>query len=372
MTRGVWKQPARGRGQWRTALGAASLVFVALLVGAQKGDAQAAAQDGGAAPAPLSVHKGKEYTLEKWAEGVYLATGGTGSQNCVIVNDDDVVLFDVGTTPAGARALLEDIRLVTDKPVRTVVNSHFHYDHVLGNGAFGPDVQIIGHRYTRTAIQTFDTLHREPYLSWINRHNPAQLEAMAKQLAGETSAQRRASLEAQLAATRLNMERVAEISPVPPNLTFDSEMVLTRGTRDIRLLFLGRGHTAGDIVLHLPKEGVVCTGDLMEGVIAYLGDGFFDEWVKTLQALKTLDFGLVLPGHGRPFSDKQRITHFESYLTDLVTQVEAIRSRGVPAEEALRQVDMSAHEKNWAPRLRPLDLRSMRRVYQWLEERAAR
>src|SRR6185436_6395292 len=94
-------------------------------------------------PRPVSIQKGAEYTLEKWADGVYLATGGTGSQSCVVVNDQDVLLFDVGSTPAGARALVEDVKRITDKPIRTVVNSHFHYDHAFGNAAFGPDVQII-------------------------------------------------------------------------------------------------------------------------------------------------------------------------------------------------------------------------------------
>ena len=305
-------------------------------------DAQRGGTQGSAAPAPISTQQGKEYTLEKWADGVYLATGGTGSQNCIVVNDQDVLLFDVGTTPAGARALLDDLKLITDKPVRTVVNSHFHYDHAFGNGAFGPDVQTIAHRFTRTAIETFDTLHREPYLSWIGR------------------------------AEGRNLERSKEIVPIPPKLTLEKSMVLNKGGREIQLLFLGRGHTAGDVVMFLPKERIVCTGDLVEGVIPYMGDGYFDEWVKTLEALKQLDFGLTLPAHGRPFSDKARITALQSYLTDVVEQVARIRAQGVPAEEALKRLELSSHEKNWQPRMRPLDIRGMRRIYQWLEERAAR
>ena len=80
------------------------------------------------------------------------------------------------------------------------------------------------------------------------------------------------------------------------------------------------GHTGGDTVVFLPGERIVCTGDLMGSRLAYMGDAFFDEWVATLDALKKLDFGLVLPGHGVPFSDKGLITAFQSYLTDLTTQ----------------------------------------------------
>jgi glyoxylase-like metal-dependent hydrolase (beta-lactamase superfamily II) len=271
----------------------------------------------------MTTVKGAEYTLEKWADGVYLATGGTGSQSCVIVNDQDVLLFDVGTTPGGARALMQDVKLVTDKPVRTVVNSHFHYDHAFGNGAFSPDVQIIGSRYTQTAIKTFDTLHREPFLSWIGR---AQGE---------------------------NLERSKEIVPIAPSVVVESRTVLKKGSREIQLLFLGRGHTAGDLVMFLPKERIVCSGDLIEGGISYMGDGYFDEWVKTLEAMKKLDWTVCLPGHGRPFNDKAHVTALQSYLTDVVDQVARIRAKNVPAEEALTHLDLSSHEKDWPPRMRP-------------------
>lgn len=353
----------------RVATGA---VLVGLIAASTAMQGQGREEVGPGGPSPLSVTKGKEYTLEKWGEGVYFATGGTGSQSCVVVNDNDVLLYDVGTTPAGARALLEDIRLVTDKPVRTVVNSHFHYDHVFGNGAFGPDVQIIAHKYTRTALRTFDTLHREPFLSWISRNTPSQVDPLKKRIAEEKDPQRKNALEAQLTAMVRDIDRAKEIAPILPNLTFDGRLVLNRGTREIQLLYLGRGHTAGDVVMFLPKERIVCSGDLMEGGIPYLGDGFFDEWVKTLEALKHIDFEVCLPGHGRPFKGTTHITHLQEYLADVVNQVAAVRTKGIPAEEALQRVDFSAHEKNWPPRIRPLDIRGMRRVYQWLEEEAAR
>src|SRR5579864_2917880 len=122
------------------------------------------------------VVQGKSYKFEKVAEGVYYATGGFGSNNPVIVNDRDVMLVDDGTTPAAARALLEDLKLITDKPVRYVVNTHFHYDHTDGNSVFAPDVEIIGHEYVRTAILNFDVLNREPFRTSQLTNVPAQIE----------------------------------------------------------------------------------------------------------------------------------------------------------------------------------------------------
>jgi cyclase len=290
--------------------------------------------------APFPVVQGKTYKLERVAEGVYYATGGAGSNNVVIVNDRDVLLVDDGTTPAAARAFLEDIRLVTDKPVRYVVNTHFHYDHTDGNSIFGPNVDIIAHEYVRHAILTFDVLHREPF---------------------KTS---------QANATGKALEDLKEIKPVPPNVTYTSKMVLAKGQREIQLLFLGRGHTGGDTVVFLPNERIVCTGDLMESRLAYMGDAYFDEWVTTLEALKKLDFTLVLPGHGTPFRDRGLITAFQSYLTDIVKQAAELRKQGVPADEAAKRVDLTAHSKDFPQIQGPgADLRGMRRIYAWMDEK---
>jgi cyclase len=247
------------------------------------------------------VTQGKTYKFEKIADGIYYATGGSGSNNVVIVNDADVMLVDDGTTPAAARAFLEDIKLLTNKPVRYVVNTHFHYDHTDGNSVFGPDVDIIGHEYVRTAILTFNVLNREPYTTSQGTAVPARIEALKKQIAEEKDAGKKGTLETQLAAAQKGLQELKEIKPTPPNVTYSSKMIFHKGQREIQLLFLGRGHTGGDTVVFLPKERIVCTGDLMESRLAYMGDAFFDEWVTTLEALKKLDFGLVLPGHGTPF-----------------------------------------------------------------------
>lgn len=102
------------------------------------------------AKTPNPVIQGKVYKFEQVADGVYYSTGGLGGNHAIIVNDNDVLLVDDGSTPATARDLITDIKLLTDKPVRTVVNTHFHSDHTDGNVIFGPEVAIIGHEFVRT------------------------------------------------------------------------------------------------------------------------------------------------------------------------------------------------------------------------------
>jgi len=332
----------------------------------------AKAQGGrGAAASPYPVVQGKAYRFEKIADGVYYATGGGGSNDPIIVNEQDVMIVDDGSTPAAARALLEDLKLITNKPVRYVVNTHFHYDHTDGNSVFPPDVDIIAHEYVRTAILNFDVLHREPYMTSQETRVPRLIESLTKQVGDEKDAAKKAALEKQLAAAQTNLDQLKEVKPTPPNVTYSSKMVLHKGPREIQLLFLGRGHTGGDTVVFLPRERIVCTGDLMETGVAYMGDAYFDEWVTTLEALKQLDFALVLPGHGTPFGDKGHITAFQSYLTDVTNQVASLRKQGVSAEDAAQRVDLTSHQKDFPAIQRPgADLRGVRRIYAWMDERA--
>jgi cyclase len=320
-----------------------------------------------------AVTKGKVFNFEKIADGVYYATANgtmiTGSNDVVIVNDNDVMLVDAGVTPAVARALVQDVKLLTDRRVRWVVNTHFHYDHTDGNSIFGPQVQIIGHEYIRYAILNLDVLHREPYKT-AQANLPAQIESLQKQVSGATDAQQRASLQQQLAATEVEQKQFAEIKAVPPTMTYKSNLTLHRGQREIQLLFLGRGHTPGDTVVFLPKERIVCTGDLMESRLAYMGDALFDEWITTLDALKKLDFGTVLPGHGVPFHEKALITAYQSYLKDLTAQVAQLRAQGLSADQAAEKVDLTSHKADFPQITGPgADLRGVRRMYAWMDER---
>jgi glyoxylase-like metal-dependent hydrolase (beta-lactamase superfamily II) len=336
---------------------------------------------------PYPVVQGKYYKFEKVADGVYYASpeyNGTafpfgsnpffGANLVVIVNKDDVVLVDSATSPRAARALMADVKRLTDKPIRTVVNTHWHYDHTDGNSAFGPEVQIIGHEYVRHAIETFDILHNEPFRSSTANAPKAMIDRFTKQVAGEKDPVRKAALQKMLADTQAAakefVQDIKEIKPTPPNVTYTDRLVLHRGGREIDLLFLGRGHTGGDTVVFLPKEKIVCTGDLMESRIAFMGSAFFDEWLKTLDALKRLDFAVDLPGHGAPFKDKGLITAFQSYLSDVLAQTAKLRAQGVSADDAAKRVDLRSHAKDF-PDIEDVgaEVRGIRRVYAWMDER---
>ena len=346
---------------------AALVMIVATLPAANAGQ-------GGTTVRPSGpVTTGKVYNFEKITDGVYYATSSspmaTGGNHPIFVGDRDVFLVDAGTTPAAARALLDDLKLITDKPVRWVVNTHFHFDHTNGDSVFGPDVQIIAHEYVRHAILDLDVLHREPFKTAF-ANLPIQIDALNKQIAGETDPEKRAALRKQLQSKQADLEEFKNIKPTPPTMTYTSKLTLYQGQREIQLLYLGLGHTRGDTFVYLPKERILCTGDMMESQPAYMGDAVFDEWLKTLDAVKEMNFDTVLPGHGVPFHDKALITAYQNLLRDFMSQVTELRKQGLTPEQAAPKVDLTAHKADFPQIQGPgAEIRGVRRMYEWLDER---
>ncbi len=307
------------------------------------------------------------HRFEKVTDGVYYATAsGTmnvGANSPIIVNDDEVLVIDSQITPAAARALVADLKAITSKPVRYVVDSHYHYDHSHGNQIFAPDAQVIGHDNTRRRMLT-NVLEQYTYLSSV-QPVPARVESLKQRIAQEADPQQKAALERQVASSLAYLEQVKETKVTPPNLTFETTMTLVRGGREIRLLYLGRGHTDTDVVVFLPKERIVCTGDLMESVVSYMGDSYPEEWIATLEKLKALDFDTVMPGHGVVFKGKTKIEAFQKYLRDVITQVTALRKQGLSADAAAQKVDVTAYSNEFASiRGVGIDPAAVRRIYQ--------
>jgi glyoxylase-like metal-dependent hydrolase (beta-lactamase superfamily II) len=290
-----------------------------------------------------------------------------GANSPVIVTNNEVVIIDSETSPAAGRALVQDIKAFTDKPVKYVIDSHFHYDHLFGNQIFGPDVQIIGHDHTVERLKA-NTLEQYTFQTSL-RPIPQRVEQLRQRIAQEKDPQQKATMEQQVKNSLAYQEQVKEIKQTPPNVTFDNTMTMYKGGREMHLMYLGRAHTDTDVVTFFPRERIVATGDLMESVISYMGDSYPQDWIGTLDKLKALDFDTVLPGHGVPFKGKERITAFQDYLRDLLTQVDALKKQGLSADDAAARVDLRKHATMF-PQIRAVgvDPAVTRRIYRVAQE----
>jgi cyclase len=321
---------------------------------------------------PGANYQSPAFTFTKISDGVYHAIG-TGSivvmSNATIIEGDrDVLVVDSHVTPGGAWALQEELKAITPKPIRWVVNSHYHFDHAHGNQIYGPEVQIIGHDFTRAQMaagKSQDSPAREFFVGGVAN----TIKALEARLAAATDEKIRAQLQDQLAIQRNHLEGTAAVTPTPPTMTLSERMTLHLGSREVRLLFLGRGHTAGDVVVHLPRERIVATGDLLINGPSYLGDAFVTEWIQTMDALRGVEFDTILPGHGRAMTGKAALDHWQAYLRDFWTQAQQFHKAGTPWEDAAKLVDLRGQATNYptikAPGIVPNH--GMRRAYEILD-----
>jgi glyoxylase-like metal-dependent hydrolase (beta-lactamase superfamily II) len=199
---------------------------------------------------------------------------------------------------------------------------------------------------------------------------PRQIEDLKKRLAAEGDAGKKSTLQTQLQSAESNYASQLELKPTPPNVTVQNRMTLFRGDREIQIRFLGRAHTAGDVVVFLPRERIVITGDMLTTGLSNMSDAFVNEWAATLEEMKKLDFDTILPGHGDAFTDKSKIDNYQAYLRDVWTEVSRLKQQGVSAEEAAKRADLTKHKANFPNIQGPgVPLIGVTRIYEVIDKK---
>ena len=317
---------------------------------------------------PPAQQRPAAFTFNKIADDIYHAVGtGAVTVFCnaaVIINENDVLLVDSHVSPEAAQVLLDELKAITTKPVRYVVNTHFHFDHSHGNQIYGPNVEIIGHQFTREMLASGASMRGAGYDRYIATI-PGTIARLKAQLDTTRDATGRASLERRLAQQEAFKRETDAVRPTPPTVAFDQTMTLFRGGREIRLHYFGRAHTGGDVFVHLPRERVLVSGDALLAGVPFSGDAFFADWPATLERVKALDFEVVLPGHGAAFRDKARIGLLQAYMRDFWAKVSELHRAGVSSDSAARRIDLRNHTAYGINAL-GADVVAVRRAYELL------
>jgi cyclase len=336
------------RGINAACLAALALVLLALGASAQRA--------GRAANAPPPV-----LDLTKLADGIYVQVSNPDSDavsnSGIVVLDSGVLVFDTHFTPEAGDALLEKIRGVTPKQVRYIVNSHFHPDHTHGNQSFPTAKQIIGSSRTRR-----DMLERDlPKLNQAQAMAQSQIEQLSKDLSQASGdLKKQEALRAQLGQRQAFMRRMSALKIVPPNMTFEDRMSFIDAGREVEFLYLGAGHTDGDIVLLLPQEKIAFLGDLFfHDGIPNVEDANLAEWTKTLHDVLKLDARTFVPGHGLA-GTREDVEKFLGYFEDLKALVEPAVTRGEPLEQIVQDLRLPAKYSSYSfQNLFPANLQKM-------------
>jgi glyoxylase-like metal-dependent hydrolase (beta-lactamase superfamily II) len=243
------------------------------------------------APGKLKLNKVKDdlYEIE-----------GDGGNVAVYITDEGVILID-DKFDADHQAIVDNVKSVTNQPIKYVINTHYHQDHSGGNAKFLPTAEIISTAMARTNI--------------------------------------------------LEHKQQGNVQPPPVSparITFTTEADVNLGGKEVRAIYMGRGHTNGDAVIYFPALRVLHTGDLMAGtspLIDYNGGGSVVEWPKTLDNALKLDFDTVIPGHG-PITNKAGLETYRDNVEKLRNSVSAMVHEGKTQADVAKFMET---EYKWAP-----------------------
>lgn len=329
-----------------------AILFVAL--SSAGSDAPAQAAEAGASPG--------NFRVQKLADGVYAAVrteapGFAVDANVVfIVNDDDVVVVDANDTPASSREVLAALRRLTPKPVKYVVNTHWHDDHILGNQVYQEafsGVEFVAHTATREYLPKQGIAARNTMKEGATQFGAMLRDMLAKNHTGsgrELNDEDRAAFRSDLQLVDRYIAEAPGVRVVLPTVTLDERLTLHRGRRTIDIRHLGRGHTAGDIVVHLPEEGILVTGDLVVWPIPLVGSdqSHVSEWTATLAKVRALNAKTIVPGHGPVMRDDSYLRQMEDLFASVTRQTRAAVARGETLEQAQASVDLEEFRKKFA------------------------
>lgn len=258
----------------------------------------------------------KKISFTEIGRGLYAFTAEGDPNSGVIIGEDSVMVVEAQATPRLAQKVIDCIRSVTDKPISHVVLTHYHAVRVLGASAFRAP-QVIMSESARNMVAERG---QEDWDSEFQRF--PRLFQGHESIPGLTW----------------------------PTTTFNGKMTVWLGKRRVDIMQLGRAHTAGDAVVHLPDENVMFTGDIVEAHSAcYCGDGYFMEWGPTLESVRSYDLAAIAPGRGDAVIGSKAVNaaldRTKDFVASTFAPVQRIVARGGSLKEAWDAVRLSCDAK---------------------------
>ena len=319
----------------------------------------ALAARGAAAPLPAGSSLAPvEISRTELAPGIYqftVASDGYVEQlNSVgIVNDADVMVFDTTTRPSTARTILAEIRKITPKPVRFVVNSHWHPDHWSGNEVFAaanPGLEIIATEKERDLMLNLSAF----FPSYIPKSLAAQEKSVAEQFASNKrpdgsplTPEVKRQIERELQQVRDMTAEQLKVKRIYPTLTYNDRLILRHGGREFRFKSV-TGDAAGTTTLYLPKERILITGDTVSYPLPYYTPPL-SEHARSLRELAALNPAIVVPGHGPAFHDTAYMLLEADLFDDVLRQTrDALRAGAATIDDVKAKVDLSPFRDRFA------------------------
>jgi glyoxylase-like metal-dependent hydrolase (beta-lactamase superfamily II) len=251
----------------------------------------------------------KKISFEEIGRGLYAFTAEGDPNSGVIVGDDAVMVVDAQATPVMALEIIKRVRAVTDKPIKYVLLTHYHAVRVLGASAY-QDAEILASDVTR----------------------------------GQIAERGQQDMESEIGRFPRLFRAVESIPGLTwPTITFPDQTSIWLGKREVRIMHIGRGHTAGDVIAFVPDADVVFSGDLVEYRSAcYCGDAHFTDWPDTLDRLAEFQAKALVPGRGAALTTAAQVTEGIEMTTDFLMTLYGSVQKSVAQNLSLKEAFAAA------------------------------
>jgi cyclase len=228
----------------------------------------------------------------------YISDNDGSGNSTFLVTPEGILVVDTGLNALEGQKLLAAIRSISPRPIRYIINTHYHPDHQGGNGAVGPDAMVITTEYTRERTE-----------SLLTALPPQQRKAF----------------------------RLA-------NLIISPALTIFLGGYRVEVFFPGKGHTSGDAIVYFPQQQAVALGDLfMHGSSPAMDAGSVENWIKALDQVLSKPVQAAVPGHFA-LGTKEDVKYFRDYLADLFVQVKELAERGATLDQVRQGIHMERYK----------------------------
>jgi glyoxylase-like metal-dependent hydrolase (beta-lactamase superfamily II) len=280
-------------------------------------------------------------SLIKVTKGVYQITGFVGNIS-FLENESGVILFDAGVSPNAGKRALELIQSVTNKPLKYAIITHYHYDHVGGLSALPQNIPIIGQKNDIANIKNDEDNHNKTRNITLP-HEIDSLKALLLQFKSNNTEQDKKA-DSTLTAKETKLEEMKQQKFVYPNELVDSLKTIIMGSDTIEIIFPGKTHTNGDLVINIKSKQTMVLGDLLfTHAYPYMDPlGDVNNWAKQLKLYASSNTKYFIPGHMYVASAKD-VKEFANYLTDLRIEVAKLKNEGKSIEDIKKALKIPAY-----------------------------
>ena len=306
-----------------------------------------------------------QFDVQKLDSGVYAIVRHdpisyvNNANSLVVVGDSGVLVVDAQFTRLATNQTIGAIRRITSKPVRYVVNTHWHDDHVAGNQVYRdsfPGVQFISHANTRADLIALGAPNRRG--TW-DAAGPftAQFERMLAQgLGGDSTAVvplERAAMENTITVGRQYLTEKTGFRETLADLTFTRVLSLDLGGRRVDVRYFGEANTRGDAVVIVPDSHIIATGDILVSPVPFAFNAYISGWIAALDSISEYRPAALLPGHGRVMRDEIYLRQVRRMLVRIRDETRKAVSDGADLAATRKRVTLAderasvAHGDKW-------------------------